>query len=149
MNQVFITISQNIDPTLKGEAVTLSVYLKQRSAKFTSSTFDIFKYYENNQSIDLMVLYYLASFPTVSNTSALSRFKPVENVTIHVFYHILGCFLDASAANYVPAPADSGFGGGGCNGGVSCSGCSGGGCSGCGGCSDGGGGSGCGGGGAD
>ena len=136
--EMIADILKNIDPFLKDGAITLAAYLEQRSAKFPCNTFEVLQYYENNQSIDLIALYYFATISTTSNLKALSEFKPVEHVTMHEFYYTLACLLEAAAPKsnpYASFSSDSAFGcsvSSGCGGGgAGCSGCSG--CSGCGG----------------
>lgn len=102
IEQTLKKIPHTKDKALKDEAITLKVYLKNNSTNFPASTFEVFQYYENNRSIDLIALYYIASStPKTTSTQDLSQVPPIQNNNRYEFYQSIALFLDVAAAKYV------------------------------------------------
>ena len=116
------------DKAIKEDAEILKTYTYLNSNAYSNSTYDLFEYYERNQTIDLMALYHLASAtPTTSERVSSKQFSttPKRIFDIHGFYTELSDILDISAARYVaPSTPDNNSGCSSCS---SCSSCGGGG----------------------
>lgn len=93
-----------IDGSLKEDAAILKAYLNKHSTVYSHSTYDIFKYYDFNRTIDLMVLYYLASSTPTRHSKVDSKYFPLLNQHVsnaQGFYYEFAYILDTSAPKYI------------------------------------------------
>lgn len=130
-----LKVSQR-NKVLKDNCDLLKAYFNHHRT-YLNTSYNIFKYYERNSSIDLNELYYLASTtPITSKIPKSNDFLALNSISSNLyeaFYEDLSSFLDSFAAKYI-APiitfrnrGDDYIGGSSCSSCSSCSGCGGGG----------------------
>lgn len=93
-----------IDSSLREDATILRAYLNKHSVMYSHSTYDIFKSYDFNRTIDLLGLYYLASITPISHSKVDSQYFPLLNQHVsnsQGFYYEFAYILDATAPKYI------------------------------------------------